>query len=140
MRSEPIVRKLPIMRARAFDWVLPILIVTAGCSGGVKPSDQPRYDSAEARTALIAALDAWKKGEAKALPRRKPPIRFVDDDFATGMRLADYEIDEPDAPIALHKDVEVILSLRDAAGKTVRREARYQVATEPTLAVLRSDP
>jgi hypothetical protein len=56
------------------------------------------------------------------------------------MRLADYEIGEPDAPILPYKDVAVILSLRDSRGKTVRRETNYQVATDPALAVLRSDP
>jgi hypothetical protein len=33
----------------------------------------------------------------------------------------------------------VILSLRDARGKAIQREAHYQIATEPALAVLRSD-
>jgi hypothetical protein len=54
------------------------------------------------------------------------------------MRLFDYEIEEPDRPLSLHENVEVILSLRDAKGKVVRRETRYQVATEPGLAVLRT--
>jgi hypothetical protein len=125
------------MRVRRM--LLPALIVAAGCSAGVEPADHPRYDSVQARAALVAALDAWKKGEARALPRRNPPIRFVDDDFATGLRLSDYEIEQPDAPSGLHKDVEVILSLRDSRGKVIQREARYQVATEPGLAVLRSD-
>jgi hypothetical protein len=119
--------------------LLPLLVVTAGCSTGAEPADLPRYDPSQARAALVAALDAWKKGEAKALPRRNPPIRFVDDDFATGLRLSDYGIEEPDAPSGLHKDVEVILSLRDPRGKVIHRVARYQVATEPGLAVLRSD-
>jgi hypothetical protein len=118
--------------------LLPVLVVV-GCSGRDASTDQPPYDSSQARVALIAALDAWKKGEAGALPKRKPPIRFVDDDFATGMKLADYEIEEPDAPPRLHQDIEVILSLRDKGGKVLRREAKYQVATEPGLAVLRSD-
>jgi hypothetical protein len=33
----------------------------------------------------------------------------------------------------------VILALRDALDKRVRREARYQIGTSPSLAVLRSD-
>jgi hypothetical protein len=105
-----------------------------------EPVVESHYNPEQARAALVTALDAWKKGEARALARRKPPIRFVDDDFVAGLRLSDYEIEEPDAPIGLHKDVSVILSLRDARGKVVRREANYQVATEPGLAVLRSDP
>ncbi|MHC5545016.1 hypothetical protein ACYOEI_42815, partial [Singulisphaera rosea] len=89
---------------------------------------------------LVAALDAWKKGEARSLARRDPPIRFVDDDLAAGLRLVEYELEEPDAPLLPFKDVPVILSMRDARGKTVRRETSYQVATDPKLAVLRSDP
>jgi hypothetical protein len=122
------------------SWVLLALpIVTAGCWRGAGPAADPNYNPEKARTALIDALDAWKKGEARALARRKPPIRFVDEDFAAGLKLSDYEIDEPDAPTGPHQDVHVILSMRDARGKVVRRETQYQVATEPALAVLRSD-
>ncbi|MDR3638299.1 MAG: hypothetical protein P4L84_31135 [Isosphaeraceae bacterium] len=117
-----------------------IFIVAVGCSRSVgPPTAQPPYESEKARAALIAALDSWKNGEGKSLAKRTPPIRFVDDDFATGLRLSEYEIEEPDRPIAMHEDVAVILSLRDARGKTIRRETRYQVATSPGLAVLRSD-
>jgi hypothetical protein len=120
--------------------VLPVLLAAlTGCSGSSQPSPEAPYDAEKARTALVAALDAWKKGEAKSLMKRNPPIRFVDDDLLAGLRLSDYEIEEPDTPIRLHEDVEVILSLRDARGKSIRREARYQVGTYPALAVLRSD-
>ena len=118
---------------------LALALAAAGCSGRGETPATPAYDSGEARNALIAALDAWKDGEARGLPRRKPPIRFEDDDLAAGLRLAEYELEEPDAPIGLHQDVPVILSMRDARGQVVRREARYQVATTPALAVLRSD-
>jgi hypothetical protein len=120
--------------------LLPVLLaVVSGCSGPSRPAPEAPYDSEQAKTALIAALDAWKKGEAKSLTKRDPPIRFVDDDLLAGLRLSDYEIEEPDRPFKLHQDVAVILSLRDARGQRVRREARYQVGTVPTLAVLRSD-
>jgi hypothetical protein len=127
------------MAVRLYPVLLGILIVTAGCSRGTEPVEQPPYDSSLARTTLVSALDSWKKGDARTLVKRKPPIRFVDDDSIAGLRLVDYEIEEPDAPIELHKDVSVILSLRDQGGKVIRREARYQVATSPGLAVLRSD-
>jgi len=119
--------------------VVPLLIVIVGCTNAPELPVELRYDSDQARTTLVTALDAWKKGEARALARRNPPIRFRDDDLVAGLRLSDYEIEEPDREIELHKDVEVILSLRDARGNVVRREARYQVATKPGLAVLRSD-
>jgi hypothetical protein len=125
---------------RAHRLLPAFLIAAAGCSGGAEPAVGSRYDPEQAKAALVAALDAWKKGEARALARRNPPIRFVDDDLAAGMRLSDYEIEEPDAPVSLHKNIAVILSLRDARGRVVRRETYYQVATEPGLAVLRSDP
>ncbi len=124
---------------RVNRYALPLVLVVAGCAKQTASAPQLGYDSDQARTALVTALDAWKKGEARTLPRRDPPIRFVDDDFVAGFKLADYEIEEPDREIELHKDVEVILSLRDAKGKAVRREAKYQVATKPRLAVLRSD-
>src|SRR5271166_3997344 len=112
-------------------WNLPVLLaVIAGCSGCSQPAPEAPFDSERARTALIAALDAWQKGEAKSLLKRNPPIRFVDDDLLSGLRLSEYEIEEPDLPVKLHQDVSVILELRDAQGERVRREARYQVGTE----------
>jgi hypothetical protein len=119
--------------------LLALLIVTAGCSGRGEPAIDARYDPEKAQAALVAALDAWKKGEARALPRRDPPIRFVDEDCMAGLRLSDYGIEEPDPPTGPHDNVHVILSLRDARGKVVQRDARYQIAIEPALAVLRSD-
>jgi hypothetical protein len=117
-----------------------VLCAVLGCARGRdRPVDTPPHDSQAARSALAAALDAWKKGDARSLAKRSPAVRFVDDDMATGLRLSDYEIEEPDRPIGPHEDVAVILSLRDARGKVIRREARYQVATSPGLAVLRSD-
>jgi hypothetical protein len=116
-----------------------VLIVAAGCWGHAEPKATVRHDPERARAALVAALDSWKRGDAKQLARRAPPIRFVDEDFQAGSVLADYGIVEPDAPILPYQDVHVILSLRDARGKAVRRETHYQVATDPALAVLRSD-
>ena len=114
------------------NWVFALLLAAnLGCPGCSRPARETPYDSEKARGALIAALEAWKKGEAKSLPKRNPPIRFVDDDLLSGLRLAEYEIDEPDLPFKLHEDVPVILEMRDAQGKRFRREARYQVSTEP---------
>jgi hypothetical protein len=119
--------------------LLTILILTAGYSSEPEPEFDAPYNPTKARAALVASLDAWRKGEALALARRDAPIRFVDDDFVSGFRLTDYKIDEPDVPAWLHQDVRVRLSLRDAQGEVVQREAQYQIATEPALAVLRSD-
>jgi hypothetical protein len=119
--------------------VWPLVFVIAGCARAPELPVERRYDPVQAEAALVTALDAWKKGEAHSLAQRNPPIRFYDDDLVAGLSLSDYEIEEPDREIEMHKDVEVILSLRDARGTVIRREARYQVATRPSLAVLRSD-
>ena len=121
-------------------WMLALVpAVAAGCSGGAGTDSEASFDSEKARGALVTSLEAWKKGEAKSLSKRQPPIRFEDDDLLSGLRLADYEIEEPDAPIKPHQDVEVILMMKDRQGKNVRREARYQVGLDPSLTVLRSD-
>jgi hypothetical protein len=117
-----------------------LLIFAAGCSGRRSAVADAQHDPEKAREALVAALDSWKNGEARRLPKRVPPIRFDDPDFAAGWRLAEYELQEPDATIRPHADVAVILSVRDPRGKALRRETAYQVSTEGTLAVLSSDP
>jgi hypothetical protein len=125
------------MRSRRFP--VAILVIIVGCSGKPAADSEHPYDGDLARSTLITALDAWKKGEARKLARARTPIRFEDDDLAAGWRLSDYEIESPGVPTGPHADVEVVLSLRDARGKAIQREARYQVATEPALAVIRSD-
>ncbi len=138
MRTDPVDGHGPVVRAHRF--LRALAIVMAGCSGPAEPAVESGYDPERAREALVAALDAWKKHEAKALPQHDPPIRFVDDDFTAGLRLSDYEIEPPHPPSGPHENVPVILSLRDKRGKAIQREARYQIAIEPALAVLRSDP
>jgi hypothetical protein len=124
---------------RPYCMLAVVLAVAAGCSGGPGAATDASFDSEKARTALLTSLDAWKKGEAKSLAKRQPPIRFEDDDLLSGYRLSEYEIEEPDSPIKPHHDVEVILMMKDRQGKSVRREARYQVGLDPSLTVLRSD-
>jgi hypothetical protein len=98
-------------------------ISVAGCQGGL-PGAEARgaatasFDAEGAREALTVALDAWKRGQACDLARRSPPIRFSDDDVAAGWRLDDYELVEPDAAVAPFRDVPVILSLRNARGRS----------------------
>ena len=124
---------------RACRVPIALLLAASGCWRATAPEGASEHDSEKARSALIAALDAWKKGDARSLVKRTPPIRLADDDLNAGLLLSDYELEEPDAPVLLHKDVSVILSLRDSRGRSIRREARYQVATAPSLSVLRSD-
>ncbi|MFO0950274.1 MAG: hypothetical protein U0835_03810 [Isosphaeraceae bacterium] len=131
-------RRSPVHAMRHVLALTLLAAAVAGCGGGPAPAG-PRPEPENARAALVAALDAWKRGEVAGLTKRRPPVRFVDVDQVEGLKLAEYDIAEPDAPILPHKDVEVILSLRDPRGRVVRREATYQVATTPALSVLRSD-
>lgn len=111
-----------------------------GCQGNADRPAPEGHDAAAARSILEQALDGWKKGEARSLGKRNPPIRLSDDDLAAGFRLSSYEIVEPNSPIEIGRDVHVVLSLLDRKGGAVRREACYQVSTHPSAAVLRSDP
>ncbi|MFO0959461.1 MAG: hypothetical protein U0800_18845 [Isosphaeraceae bacterium] len=125
---------------------LALLLVAFACTA-CSPGDSERraaeqaaareFDGNAARDALVAALDAWKQGKAKQLDRRLPPIRFADDDMASGWALVGYEL--RDTPIVPMKDVPVTLLLRDRRGQSLRREAHYQVATFPALVVHRTD-
>jgi hypothetical protein len=111
-----------------------------GCGdSGAAPHD-PTFDPSVARSALVESLEAWKAGRVKALKERTPPIRFEDDDLATGFLLTSFDLPAESGPRGSHEGVLVRLSLRDRKGKMVERRATYQVSTSPSLNVLRSDP
>ena len=116
-------------------------LTAAGCGASERPSvDDLSYDSASAKTALLSALDAWKQGRAAELARRKPAIRFADEDWSSGWRLTEYQLADPDLEIRPFTGVRVQLLLKDRKGQTAKRLAAYQVSLRPGLAVLRSDP
>ncbi len=121
--------------------LLPLLMLTlAGCSGDGRPVfNDANYDAESARRTLVAALDAWQAGRAGELARRKPPIRFVDDDQRAGLRLMSYELADPAVTIRPFADIDVQLTVRDRSGKTMQRTATYQIVLSPGLAVLRTD-
>lgn len=115
------------------------LAAVCGCSGLARPTSDPNYSEKQARETLVAALDAWQAGDARALARQSPPIRLVDDDLAAGTSLVSYEID-PAATFGPHRDVGVNLVLRDRHGGTASKQATYQVILADERAVLRNDP
>jgi hypothetical protein len=52
-------------------------------------------DTAEARAAVTAALDAWKDGESpEKLRQRRPPVDFKDLNWVRGSQLRKYEIQQ----------------------------------------------
>jgi hypothetical protein len=128
-------------RARRFEALfaqltLCVLLAVAGCS---QAATSAKFDGDEARKTLTDALDAWKEGRARELAQASPPIRFVDDDLASGARLVSYECEATANSFRAFQNVPVTLMLEDRAGKTKRKTVTYQVALAPRLAVLRSE-
>jgi hypothetical protein len=106
-----------------------------GCGQSASPSDQ-----VEGRKALQAVLDAWKAGEKPdALARRTPPIHVSDGDWMSGLRLQSYKADDDGKLVGSDVNYNVVLELKTAKGKVVKKNAVYAVTTHPQLLVLRQD-
>src|SRR4051812_38271862 len=89
-----------------------------GCAGRSSVPDAS-HDPTAARQALEDAMDAWKRDQVAGLARRKPPIRFADEDQAAGWKLIDYEVAGEGAEIGGRPSTAVSLTLRDRRGQTV---------------------
>jgi hypothetical protein len=125
-------------RARAPWWLAGALALAlgAGCGGrSAAPSDAD-----EGRKALQTALDAWKGGETPdALARRTPPIHVTDGDWMGGLRLQRYRADDGGRLVGTDVNYNVVLELKTAKGKVVKKNAVYAVTTHPQLLVHRQD-
>lgn len=105
-----------------------------GCSRALPAPADPD----QARETLVAALDAWKKGEKiETLPERSPPIRVRDDDWMSGWTLRSYAIGAHEA-IGRQRRVAVKLSLQDAKGKTAVKNVHYEIDTNPATVIVRA--
>lgn len=120
--------------------VLVACVSGCGVSVSVSTEQDASYDSALAKQTLIEALDAWKQGKAATLAKRKPPIRFTDDDLRTGGKLVEYQFSRPDEPIRKQTSVSVRIKVVRGKGPPHEHEAQYQVSLSPQLAVMRADP
>lgn len=108
----------------------------AGCAGSRHAEP---VDPSQAREALKAALDGWKKGNAPAaLQSATPPITVQDLDWQAGARLVDYQVDGAERPVEANLYVPVKLTLRTARGKEVKKQVNYIVATSPIITVFRA--
>jgi hypothetical protein len=108
-------------------------LAAAGCSGPPRPADP-----SQAREALRAALDAWKRGEApEALAQGRPPVYVHDDDWQAGRRLLDYEL-SGDEPFGGELRCRATLSL-DGGGGPATKAAVYGVGVGPTLTITREE-
>jgi hypothetical protein len=121
-----------------FSIVMAVYLLAAGCGGDRAASLAPGDD--EARSLVREALAAWRDGKVKDLARREPPLRFVDPDLAQQSRLLDFHVQDTHEQLGHVVEIPVTISLQDKRGKQRSHNAVYQVATQPGLAVLRSDP
>ncbi|HEX8199167.1 MAG TPA: hypothetical protein VF590_01675 [Isosphaeraceae bacterium] len=118
--------------------LLLLVLMAAGCGGDLAVA--PPVDLDRGRAVLRDALDAWKGGQPyDALAGGTPPIRVADEDWLAGLRLTSYRIDPKDQLVGAMLRCPVSLSLKDKAGKTVKKRACYNVTTSPAPAVIRQD-
>ncbi len=125
------------MWAKLITVVCIALIALVGCGWlvGTKLSEE---EVEQSQRLLISVLDAWKTGQAHTLASQTPPIRFQDDDYMAGWRLADYQLVNPKQQIQSFRDVPVQVNLIDRQGKPLQKTVTYQVGLDP-LTVQRSD-
>jgi hypothetical protein len=112
------------------------LLATSGCgeSGPPRPADPD-----EARTALCAALDAWKVGRPPdALAGSRPPVFVRDHDWQAGLYLHDYEVTAGEPRGGAYR-CSVRLTLRGQNGKPYSKTGFYGVGTSPARTVIRED-
>ena len=115
-------------------FMLGVFLLLPGCG-----ARQPEADVERGRSAVAAALDAWKANDPAAKLKALPdPVDFTEE-LRTTHALTDYTLGKVDA-----SDKEVIryavtLKLKDKKGKTTDREVVYAVALKTPVVVSR-DP
>lgn len=135
MTGDP---RQPATRSTCAPWLAACGLVAAavalvGCGGGAPPPPAP----AEAAAALRTVLEAWQSGtKAEALKSGPAAITAVDSAWASGAKLARFEIDEAGAqPSGYDLSLPAKLWLGDGSGPPVK--VRYVVALTPNRVVTR---
>jgi hypothetical protein len=96
-------------------------------------------DPTEGRKVLLTVLEAWKGGEKPAaLAQRTPPIHVTDGDWMSGLRLQSFQADGGRL-VGSDVSYDVVLELKTARGKVVKKNAIYAVTTRPPVLVLTQD-
>jgi hypothetical protein len=125
-----------IVRAIGTVCIGSIALLASGCMTATPQA----ADSAQARTALQSALDAWKAGEKpEDLARRTPPLHIKDVDWTGGFRLLGYEANTEGKLAGYDMNYPVVLELKGPKGDSVRKKAVYTVTTGPELIVSRQE-
>jgi hypothetical protein len=109
-----------------------LLAALAGCGGG----NAPLPSASEARTALQAALDAWKDGKpASSLAESKPPVEAVDHDWVAGKALESFVIGEETSGDG-NKTFATSITLK---GSTAPQDVRYMIFGRQPIHVYRDE-
>ena len=122
---------------RAFSLLLVgVLTLASGCGGTPAAADAD-----QARQTLIAALDAWKRGETpEALAARSPAIHVSDTDWKAGATLTSYEAADSARAAGYDLSFSVVLELKGPKAKvSTKSNAVYVVSTYPKALVLRQE-
>jgi hypothetical protein len=110
------------------------LCLVSGCGGGLAPDSNPE----DARTALEAALQAWKNGESpKDLESHNPALVMNDPDWRAGKTLLQYRMQSTGTMFGRQVRWEVQIKVKDRSGKTTERKANYIIDTIPRLVIVR---
>jgi hypothetical protein len=114
------------------------ILSLSGCS----VSSQARaVDPPRAGEALKTALDHWKSGgDPKSLQSSSTPMTAQDYEWASGVKLIDYQIVDDGKDEATNLRVQVKLTLSNPAkgqAKTIQKQASYVIGTSPSVTVFR---
>jgi hypothetical protein len=111
------------------------LCLLGGC--GPKPAENVNPD--EAGPALRTALEAWKSGKSQQdLADQVPSIIMNEDDWRTGKRLLDFQIDEKGSVSGRQVVWKAQLKLQDKDGKPTESKATYVIDTIPQIVIVRN--
>ena len=115
-----------------------LILLVAGAALGCG-SGRPAADLDRAKTAVVAALDAWKANEPPAKLKELPdPVEFSEE-LRTTHALTAYSVGKVDGSDPELVRVAVKLTLKDKKGKVTDREVAYEVALKSPVVVCR-DP
>jgi hypothetical protein len=118
--------------------VASVLSMFLGCGPGNHQPPGPSNPS-EAKQALTAALDAWKRGESiDAFRKSQSAPNISDESWSAGKKLAGYELQGEG--MVFGNDVRFRVNLQlEASGKRERALGVYVVSTQPVVSIIRSD-
>ena len=132
-------RPVPMRTRAAIVAACCLAAALAGC-GGRNYQPPPPADATVARSALEAALSAWRsQARPESLQQATPSITFVDPDCQSGQRLLDFQLQPGEQPLGSSIYWPVQLRLVPANGREQRLDVTYIVSTNPLIHISRQD-